>query len=125
MPTTIARPVNYFAAAPRYTTTATVKARLRIPTGNTDFDARISQAIISAEIGIDAELGRSFPDLGSRILDGDYVYRDSAAAPAGGELGHDLNAAALLSQSTLDLDSAGGELSGREFGNTVDDVAGV
>lgn len=54
--------VNPLETLARYTTTATVKDRLRIPTANTDFDDRILTAILAAEYGIDAELGQSFPN---------------------------------------------------------------
>jgi hypothetical protein len=53
---------NPLYTSPRYTTVSEVKERLRIPAANTDLDARVTQAIVSAEYGIDAELGRSFPD---------------------------------------------------------------
>lgn len=48
------------ATTPRYTTLVDVKARLGI-TGATR-DAEITQAIVSAEWALDAELGRSLPD---------------------------------------------------------------
>lgn len=55
-------PVDPLATTARYTTVLLVKARLRIPIANADFDDRILQAIISGEYGLDAMLGRSFPD---------------------------------------------------------------
>ena len=55
-------PVDPLETDPRYTTVDEVKERLRIPLGNTDFDDRITQAIVAGEYGLDAMLGRSFPD---------------------------------------------------------------
>ena len=55
-------PVDPLETDPRYTTIDLVKERLRIPLGNPDFDDRILQAIVSGEYGLDAMLGRSFPD---------------------------------------------------------------
>jgi hypothetical protein len=52
------------ASAPRYTSLETVKRRMGIPAANTDRDADLLEAIIGAEISIDYELGRSFPDTG-------------------------------------------------------------
>jgi len=55
-------PVDPLATTARYTTVDLVKERLRIPIANLDFDSRILQAIVSGEYGLDAMLGRSFPD---------------------------------------------------------------
>ena len=49
----------------RYTSLETVKRRLGIPSSSTERDADILEAIIGAEIAIDFELGRSFPDTGT------------------------------------------------------------
>lgn len=70
------RPIDTLTAEARYTTVATVKSRLRIPTANTDFDARILSAIITAEVGIDQELGHAFPQLG--IQQGRGKWRSDA-----------------------------------------------
>lgn len=59
---TLYGPVDPLAAAPRYTTVLTVKERLRIPAATATYDDRIERAIVAAEVGIDIELGRSFPD---------------------------------------------------------------
>lgn len=53
---------NPLYTAPRYTTVAEVKERLRIPAANVELDDRVEQAVIAAEYGIDAELGQSFPN---------------------------------------------------------------
>lgn len=47
----------------RYTTLDRVKARLNI--SGTDWDTELTAAIISAEIALDLNLGRSFPDTGT------------------------------------------------------------
>lgn len=53
------------ASAPRYTSLETVRRRLRIPATETGFDEDLEEAIIAAEIALDFELGRSFPDTGT------------------------------------------------------------
>lgn len=84
-------PVDAYADAPRYTDLATVKERLRIPAGNLQYDDRITTAIVSGEFGIDAELGRSFPDVGAlEGVAGTWVLGDtSTPPPADGYVIHD------------------------------------
>lgn len=60
-------PFDYGAIDPlatelRYTSLATIKARLGIPATDTSRDTLITEAGVSAEYAIDVELGRSFPD---------------------------------------------------------------
>lgn len=52
------------ASAPRYTSLETLKRRLRIPSGNGDYDEDLTEAIVAAEIALDYELGQSFPSTG-------------------------------------------------------------
>lgn len=79
--TVVYTPTDPLAAAARYTTVDTVKARLRIPAANTDFDARILSAILTGERGIDAELGHGFPELGLGVLSGDWIFSAATTAP--------------------------------------------
>lgn len=54
--------VDPLKPAATYSTLAEIKARLHIPLTDTDKDATLTQALITAEVAIDQHLGRSFPD---------------------------------------------------------------
>lgn len=56
-------PVDFDVTDPRYTGLGAVKTRLGIPASDTSRDAQITEAIVTAEVQIDAHLGRSFPDV--------------------------------------------------------------
>jgi hypothetical protein len=81
--TSLYGPIDPLVTAPRYTDLDTVKTRLRIPLTNTAFDDRITAAIVTAELGIDFELGRSFPDAGLGLSAGLWVYEGTGAVPPG------------------------------------------
>lgn len=97
------RPPDPLATAARYTSTATVKERLRIPAANTDFDDRVLGAILAAELGIDEELGRSFPDLGEGVAGGAFRYDAAGVSPPSlGEVRDDgTDTGVFLSKTTL------------------------
>jgi hypothetical protein len=97
-------PVDPLVDAARYTDLATVRERLRIPSGNTTYDDRITTAIVSAEHAIDVELGRSFPDIGAVPgVAGNFLL---AAHPLSGlidgQLAHDGDTELQLSDGPLD-----------------------
>ena len=54
------RPLDPLATAPRYTSVEDVREVLGIPASDTSKDARITEAIVSAEWAIDVELGGGF-----------------------------------------------------------------
>lgn len=55
-------PVDWNETTIRYTTLISVKQRLGIDDADTTWDAQIQEGIITAEVTVDAHMGRSFPD---------------------------------------------------------------
>ena len=55
-------PVDWNVSTIRYTSLADVKQRLGLGS-DASWDAQITEAIVAAEVAIDAHLGRSFPDI--------------------------------------------------------------
>lgn len=85
MTAVIYAPPNQEKTAPEYATIEQLKERLGIELAVTDYDDRLTLALITAEIKIEEHLGRSFPDRGVAIQFDEWKSTDTTLAAADGE----------------------------------------